>query len=228
MEDGKIFFSYARTDSSDFAIKLSRDLKNSGFPVWIDQIDIPPGQTWDLEIEKALESAKCVICVISERAVNSNNILNEVYYALDNNKTIIPVLLHPCRIPFRLRRLQYIDFTKDYSLAFDRLRDTLSGRGWNTQTSEVTVEPHEATEPQHIPTSRPQIPIELAKRRAELKLITITSIVFLVTSLLAFVGRQVIPVGYLGINRFINLAALLLLIIFSVKYYTKYKMGRKT
>jgi hypothetical protein len=30
---------------------------------------------------------------------------------MDHNKQILPILLEPCEIPFRLRRIQYVDFT---------------------------------------------------------------------------------------------------------------------
>ena len=55
----KIFFSYSRSDGSDFALRLALDLKKEGFNVWIDQEDIRAGSEWDLAIEKALETCDC-------------------------------------------------------------------------------------------------------------------------------------------------------------------------
>jgi hypothetical protein len=47
--------------------------------------------------------------------------MDEVSYALESGKKIIPVLLEDCLPPFRLRRLQRIDFTKDYNNGLSQL-----------------------------------------------------------------------------------------------------------
>jgi hypothetical protein len=47
--------------------------------------------------------------------------MDEVSYALEENKPVIPVLHGDCEIPFRLRRVQYTDFRADYQAAFDSL-----------------------------------------------------------------------------------------------------------
>ncbi|MBA2561324.1 MAG: toll/interleukin-1 receptor domain-containing protein [Chitinophagaceae bacterium] len=81
-----IFFSYSRADASDFALRLAVDLKKEGFNVWIDQQDIRAGSEWDLEIEKALETSDCLLFIESEKSVTSTNVLDEVYYALEQKK----------------------------------------------------------------------------------------------------------------------------------------------
>jgi hypothetical protein len=48
-------------------------------------------------------------------SVNSQNVTDEVSLAFDARKRIVPVLLKKCDIPFRLRRLQYVDLTDDYA-----------------------------------------------------------------------------------------------------------------
>jgi len=37
--------------------------------------------------------------------------MDEVSYALEKGKHVIPILIKECQIPFRLKRLQYINFT---------------------------------------------------------------------------------------------------------------------
>ena len=111
----KIFFSYSRIDASEFVLKLALDLKKKGFNVWLDQEDIRAGAEWDMEIQKALESCDCLLFVETENSVNSNNVLDEVYYALEERKKVIPLILRDSKTPFRLQRLQHIDFTKDYN-----------------------------------------------------------------------------------------------------------------
>ena len=83
----KVFFSYSRADA-DFALKLALDLKKEGFDVWIDQEDIRAGSEWDLEIEKALATCDCLLFIQSEKSVASTKILDEMYYALEQNKRV--------------------------------------------------------------------------------------------------------------------------------------------
>lgn len=116
----KIFFSYSRSDA-EFALQLARSLRSEGILVWIDQVDIPTGVPWDRAIEDALESAGSLLVILSPSAVDSENVRDELSLALDRKKQIIPLLYRPCNVPFRLRRLQYIDFTEQYDNAFKLL-----------------------------------------------------------------------------------------------------------
>ena len=50
------FLSYARKDSQ-VALKLASDLKAMDVVVWLDQVDIPPGERWDRAVEAALLKA---------------------------------------------------------------------------------------------------------------------------------------------------------------------------
>lgn len=120
MEVQKIFFSYSRMDSP-FALKLAKDLRESGADIWIDQLDIQAGSHWDSAVEKALNSAACVLVIISPFSTSSTNVMDEVSFALETGKKIIPVMLEECPPPFRLRRLQRIDFTKDYNTGLAQL-----------------------------------------------------------------------------------------------------------
>jgi hypothetical protein len=143
---GSIFFSYARADG-EFALKLATGLRNAGMYIWIDQLDIHPGKVWDLEIEKALENAQYILCIFSDNSTKSNNVLNEVYYALDENKEVIPVIISQCSIPFRLRRLQYVDFTKDYETAFNNLLSTLDTAKTDASASGTSTNPNYSSSP---------------------------------------------------------------------------------
>ncbi|HVF96007.1 MAG TPA: toll/interleukin-1 receptor domain-containing protein, partial [Flavisolibacter sp.] len=124
MATGKTFFSYSRTDSA-FVLKLAKDLRDAGVELWLDQLDIKGGSHWDSAIEKALNTAASLIVVLSDESVKSNNVMDEVSFALESGKTVIPVLLEECVVPFRLRRLQRIDFTGDYRAALSQLLEVL-------------------------------------------------------------------------------------------------------
>ena len=126
MKYKKIFFSYSRTDTA-FAIKLALDLKKDDYDVWIDQEDIRAGSEWDMQIEQALTTCDCLVYIQSERSAASQNVLDEVYYVLEENKPVIPVLISESKAPFRIKRLQYINFINNYEAGLQSLKDNLSG-----------------------------------------------------------------------------------------------------
>jgi len=104
------FISYSRTNRG-FALELAKELKASGFLVWFDQLDIPTGARWDDEIEKALTECEIFMVILTNQSIASNNVKDEIGYAIDSNKRILPILLEPVNVPFRIRRFQYVDFT---------------------------------------------------------------------------------------------------------------------
>lgn len=118
------FFSYSRTDS-EFVLRLATDLRTAGAKVWLDQLDIGGGQLWDNAIEAALRASPRQVVVLSPEAVNSQNVMDEVSYALEEHKQVIPVFYRDCQMPFRLRRVQYIDFRTDYDHGLRDLLRTL-------------------------------------------------------------------------------------------------------
>jgi hypothetical protein len=120
MEELQYFFSYARKDAA-FVLHLAKELREVGINLWLDQLDILGGQRWDRAVEDALKTCQGMIAVLSPEALASNNVMDEVSYALEEGKTVIPILLHSCTIPFRLRRVQYINFTTDYQTGFAQL-----------------------------------------------------------------------------------------------------------
>jgi hypothetical protein len=120
------FISYSRADS-EFALRLASDLRAAGQDVWLDQLDILPGERWDREVEQALKECRRMLIIMSPASSQSENVQDEIGYAFQQRKLIIPVLHQPCDIPFRLQRLQYVDFTKDYDRALARLLPVMKG-----------------------------------------------------------------------------------------------------
>ncbi|MFC7357201.1 toll/interleukin-1 receptor domain-containing protein [Jejudonia soesokkakensis] len=124
MSTNTIFFSYSR-DNSEFVLQLAKELRESGATVWLDQLDIKPGSHWDKSIETALEESPTLVVVLSKASVASHNVMDEVSYALEEGKTVVPVLYEACEIPFRLRRLQFADFTSSHEKGMATLRTAL-------------------------------------------------------------------------------------------------------
>jgi hypothetical protein len=132
----KLFLSYARPDS-DFALQLARYLRASSVNIWVDQLDIRPGDPWDRAVEDALKACTGVLVVLSPSSIDSRSVMDEVSYALEENKRVIPIVYRACPIPFRLRRLQHTDFTSDYQRALSVLVPALGA------TTLATKVPHD-------------------------------------------------------------------------------------
>ena len=110
IKERRTFISYSRTNK-DFALKLSKELRTSGFNIWLDLLDIPTGLRWDDEVEKALKSCEIFMVILTPASSASDNVKDEIGYAIDTGKRILPVLLENAQVPLRLRRFQYVDFT---------------------------------------------------------------------------------------------------------------------
>jgi hypothetical protein len=121
----KIFISYARVDS-EFAEKLVTDLRSAGVDLWFDQHDILPGDRWDSAVETALMTSPWLMVVLTPESVASQNVMDEVAEALKLGKRIVPVLHRQCDIPFRIGRLQYVDFTGSYERGIKQLMAIVS------------------------------------------------------------------------------------------------------
>lgn len=133
------FFSYSRTDS-EFALRLAGDLKAAGLNVWLDQLDIVPGQQWDRAVEEQLTRSPRMLVILSPSSVESANVMDEVSFALEQRKTVIPIIHENCKIPFRLRRVQHVDFTKDYARGLNDLLKALGPEPKERQSEHVVSE----------------------------------------------------------------------------------------
>ena len=118
------FVSYSREDSA-FALRLAEDVKAADGNVWLDQLDIVPGERWDRAVENALHNCTRVLVILSPASVPSTNVMDEVFFALAEKKTVIPIMYRDCAVPLRLRRVHYIDFRSDYPPALRDLLKTL-------------------------------------------------------------------------------------------------------
>jgi hypothetical protein len=148
------FISYSRANS-DFVVRLAKDLKAAGHAIWLDQLDIPKGARWDDELEKALRTCTTFLIILSPESIESQNVKDEIGYAIDSGKHILPIMLKQCEVPFRLRRFQYVDFTNDahdeYDERFNETKSLLS----NTAELPKATESEKSSSPVKVPVSKP-------------------------------------------------------------------------
>jgi TIR domain len=119
------FLSYARADS-EHVLLIAKQLRQAGAALWLDQLDIIYGDHWDRAVERALQTCDCLVVMLSAASVQSENVRDEVDYAIEKGKRIVPVLLESCEIPLRLRRRQHIDLTRRDSAALHAIANAIS------------------------------------------------------------------------------------------------------
>jgi len=119
VESGSYFLSYSRSDQG-FALRLAADIRARGIRLWIDQLDIRPSEHWDRAIEQAVRDSRGIVVVLSPRSVASDNVADEVSFAIDSGKSVLPVMIERCKLPLRITRMQVIDATGTYEDALER------------------------------------------------------------------------------------------------------------
>jgi hypothetical protein len=119
-----VFICYAREDEH-FTRALAQGLKARNVSIWLDRLNIRPGEDWDRAIDKALYDCAQFLIVLSPDAVESREVRGELRTALDENKPIVPVICRMCQIPRQLRTIQYIDFSSSGAVEEEALAQLL-------------------------------------------------------------------------------------------------------
>ena len=110
-----VFISYARADKDFVGGQLVPALRAHEKDVWVDLEDIPPATDWRAKIWAGIEAAKSFVFVLSPDSARSEVCANELAYAVEMNKQLIPVVwrdVDPKRVPESLERKNWI-FLRD-------------------------------------------------------------------------------------------------------------------
>lgn len=101
-----VFLSYARPDREP-AAKIARLLADDGWTVFWDQV-IPPGETWDTYIGRALANAACVVVLWSSHSISSSWVREEANEAKKRG-ILLPILIDDVEPPIGFRLFQALD-----------------------------------------------------------------------------------------------------------------------
>lgn len=133
----RVFLCHASQDKPIVRELYQRLLAEGWIDPWLDEEKLLPGQDWDMEIEKAVESADVVIVFLSSNSVSREGyIQKELRYVLDMALEkpegaifVIPLRLDDCQIPRRLRAWQILDYNfADRRKNYLRLMESLKLR----------------------------------------------------------------------------------------------------
>jgi hypothetical protein len=120
-----IFVSYSSKDSHFVHPEIAR-LERQGYTVWYDKGELQPGLIWDQEIYQAIRACACFIVFISEAAVNSAHVLDEMDKALEVRKPFISVYWEKVNLPARFQeKVRRIQALERYALRRDEYEEPL-------------------------------------------------------------------------------------------------------
>jgi len=95
-----VFVSYAHIDAAAVYPEIKK-MHQNGVRIWYDK-GIEEGNEWPAEIEKALNSCTVFIVFLSNHAVESVNIRNEIHLALKKKKEFLAIYLEKTDLKFGL------------------------------------------------------------------------------------------------------------------------------
>ena len=98
-QKSKVFISYSRRNS-DFTHQLLDALVQRGYDPWVDFDDIPFSADWWAEIKDAIDKHDVVIDVVSNDSLLSRVCNEEILYARENNKRVIPLIIEDVDIKY--------------------------------------------------------------------------------------------------------------------------------
>ncbi|GAA4838915.1 toll/interleukin-1 receptor domain-containing protein [Algivirga pacifica] len=120
------FISYSRKVSSKMQ-EVRAFLHRHLVTTWIDQEDIPKGESYNDEVQKGIEQADTFVFLISPETIASEACQKELRYAFLLQKKVIPVMVKNTpdeELPKPIRDLQYIDWKmQKESLPIELLED---------------------------------------------------------------------------------------------------------
>lgn len=129
----RVFLCHSASDK--ITVRDLRDkLRADEVEPWFDEDKLLPGQNWEFEIRKALQSSDVVVICLSRRSVGKvGYVQKEIREALNLSDEqpegvafIIPLKLERCEVPHMLRAWQWVDlFAED---GYERLRASLAER----------------------------------------------------------------------------------------------------
>lgn len=130
----RIFLAHASEDKG-LVRNLYLKLVNRGFKPWLDEINLLPGQNWQIEIPKAIRESDIFIACLSRLSVRKQGYVQREFRSALNTYAekppgsiyLIPLKLDDCEIPdfqlpqlgISMRDIQWLDYWR--SDGFERL-----------------------------------------------------------------------------------------------------------
>ena len=116
----KVFVSYSRADTKEVLPLVDRLEKETGVHFWIDREGIESAAQFEEVIISAIDRAEVVLFMLSDNSQHSQWTKDEITYAKNTGKRVVPVVLHGGELKgwflFKFGRINYIDAMQDDQL----------------------------------------------------------------------------------------------------------------
>src|SRR5712692_10342077 len=137
----KCFVSYSSLDRPA-AERLANALGERGLDVWIDNLQILPGDSLVQKIfEEGLKDCRVFIVLLSPNSVKSEWVKHELDVALINRlkkiTRVIPVIVDDCDVPVALRSILWINLKE----GIDRAADLIANAAYRKEPAKQFQEP---------------------------------------------------------------------------------------
>jgi hypothetical protein len=120
-QEAEVFLCYSSQDKIS-AQNLREALTQAGISVWQDQDRIEAGAFFSIQIEQAIRRSHAVIVLVTQAARESKWVRNEILFALDVQKTVIPLLLQEdVSRMVEIYGVQHIHMYTDWKTGLDTL-----------------------------------------------------------------------------------------------------------
>jgi hypothetical protein len=122
-----IFLAHAAEDKPQVR-KLYSKLEAQGFTPWLDEVNLLPGQNWQIEIPRAINQSAIFIACLSKRSVLKHGYVQKEFRLALNKYAerppgsiyFIPIRLDDCELPdlqipelsISIRNIQWLDYWK--------------------------------------------------------------------------------------------------------------------
>jgi hypothetical protein len=106
----KIFISYSHADSQ-WAKEFALSLRQRGVDVWLDQLEIKPGEPLSEAIERGLRGSDLVVTLINAENLSKPYLFFELGAALSMGKRIVGIVpegFDTVKLPQSLRARRYL------------------------------------------------------------------------------------------------------------------------
>ena len=141
----RVFISYRRSDATDFAQRLYVALESAGIDAWLDVRDMPSGDTFISQIDRAIAAADYFLLVGTPQAIESDYCRDEWKKAVEKYKPIIPVMLMG----------EYKDLPQEAYAYLNDARDFRDDSQFDAQVAQlvkqIQVKPNSAGEAHGLP-----------------------------------------------------------------------------
>jgi tetratricopeptide (TPR) repeat protein len=161
-----VFLSHNRAQK-DWTREFDLHLRNAGFNVWFDERNLRGGVIASLGMEQGVEESRHAVLVLSPEFLASEWTDFETQIAIvlspaNRDRKIIPILHTKCKLPPRLARISWIDFSDthgdpmQFEFRLAQLMSDLNSKRYQRPMDFKTFQSsHKNSNPNSIPPVRP-------------------------------------------------------------------------